>query len=112
MLEIRIPQLVTQSPNKPIFHWAQRHRRVKKERADVHLILSGRARPGLPLTVTLVRQAPHAFDDDNLASSFKAVRDQVADWLGLPNDRDPRVTWRYDQEKVARKNAGTLLRFE
>jgi hypothetical protein len=113
MIEIRCPQLLTESPNRPFFHWSQRHRKVKRERSAVALMLSQvRTRPAFPLVVTFVREAPRAFDDDNLAASFKACRDQVADWLNLPNDRDPRVTWRYGQEKTPRKRAGTLIRLE
>lgn len=113
MLEVRVPQLVTQSPNTPIFHWSQRHRKIKLEREAVRLMLSQvRSRPEFPLIVTLVRESPRQFDDDNLAASFKGPRDEIADWLGLPNDRDPRVTWRYDQQKVPRKRSGTLIRLE
>jgi hypothetical protein len=50
------------------------------------------------VVVTLTRLAPsRGLDDDNLAASLKAVRDGVADALGLAEDRDPRVTWRYAQ---------------
>ena len=33
------------------------------------------------------------------SSSLKAVRDGVADALGLASDRDPRVAWVVDQER-------------
>jgi len=33
---------------------------------------------------------------DNLRGALKAVRDQVATWLGV-DDADPRVTWEYGQ---------------
>jgi hypothetical protein len=35
---------------------------------------------------------------DNLPMSQKAVRDEIATWLGV-DDRDPRVGWSYAQEK-------------
>ncbi len=55
--------------------------------------------------VTLTRIAPSAgLDDDNLRSALKACRDQVADELGLPSDRDPRVTWAYEQRRGSRKD--------
>jgi hypothetical protein len=54
--------------------------------------------PAFPLVVTLTRVTPRELDDgDNLATSLKAVRDGVADYLGLRSDRDPRVAWRYAQ---------------
>jgi hypothetical protein len=35
-------------------------------------------------------------DGDNLQSGFKAVRDGVADWLGV-DDGDKRIDWQYGQ---------------
>ena len=55
-----------------------------------------------PLLVTLTRESAGILDDDNLRGALKAVRDGVADWLGVP-DNDPRVTWLYEQRLVARK---------
>jgi hypothetical protein len=53
----------------------------------------------LPLVVTLTRVAPsNGLDGDNLQGSLKACRDGVADWLGV-DDRDPRVTWLYEQRR-------------
>jgi hypothetical protein len=51
----------------------------------------------LPLDVLLVRVAPRPLDDDNLSGALKGCRDQIADWLGLKDDRDPRVRWLYGQ---------------
>lgn len=113
MIEVRVPQLVTASPNGPHQHWSVKNRRVKRDREAVALMLTQVAkRPELPLVVTFVREAPRELDDDNCVASFKAVRDSVAQWLNLPSDRDPRVTWRYAQQKTPRKRAGTLIRFE
>lgn len=89
-------------------HWRSRHRRSKAQRAavqahwfvaSIHQLFVGAKLPS-PWVVTLTRIAPSSgLDDDNLRSALKAVRDQVADELGLPNDRDPRVTWEYAQER-------------
>ena len=54
--------------------------------------------PAFPVVVTLVRVGSKALDDDNLAYAFKAIRDGVADALGV-KDHDPRVSWAYAQEK-------------
>lgn len=51
------------------------------------------------LTITLTRLGPVPLDSDNLAYSFKAVRDAIAKWLGI-DDNDQRLTWDYRQEKV------------
>lgn len=86
-------------------HWATKAKRVRKHRRSAAWALQATwpllndARPALPCVVTLTRLAPRQLDDDNLAGGFKAVRDGVADWLGI-DDRDPRVTWRYAQERA------------
>ena len=120
MLEVRVPQLVPESPNTPNFHWAQKARKVTKVRSDVAVILSQHMPPPLPLVVTLIRESTGTLDGhDNLAGSMKPVVDQVAIWIGLPrnkkghaNDADPRVTWRYEQRRVKRAERGTRIRFE
>jgi hypothetical protein len=49
----------------------------------------------------MTRLGPSAgLDSDNLAGALKAVRDGVADWLGI-DDRDPRVAWVCDQRRAA-----------
>lgn len=84
-------------------HWGQRARRSKKHRLAVAWSVLGIERPTLPCVVTLTRIAPsNGLDGDNLAGSLKAVRDGVAEWLGV-DDRDPGVEWRYSQ---ARGQAG------
>jgi hypothetical protein len=79
-------------------HPMSRHRRVKKERADVAWFLVRYARehgkPAIPCSVLLTRISPgNGVDDDNLVGSLKSVRDEVARWLGV-DDRD-RMTVRY-----------------
>lgn len=72
---------------------------MRDERLNAAVALSEYARPALPCTVTLTRIAPsNGLDSDNLLSSMKGCRDQVAAWLGV-DDRDPRVTWAYDQRR-------------
>jgi crossover junction endodeoxyribonuclease RusA len=85
-------------------HWSIRHRRVKKQRrAAYYSCLDGGVNSSAlsdteMLIVTLVRvtKTHQRLDTDNLASSLKAVRDGVADALGI-EDNSPRVEWRYDQ---------------
>ncbi len=56
---------------------------------------------GNAFVVTFTRTTPGiGLDkDENLRMAFKHVKDQVAAWLDL-NDRDPRIEWRYAQEKA------------
>ncbi len=113
IVEVSIPGLVTKTPNGSHGHWRARYARSKLERDTAALMLRNAhsEAPGLPAVVTMTRCAPHELDDDNLASSFKSIRDGVADWLGI-NDRDQRVTWRVEQRKCKRVEAGTVIRIE
>lgn len=77
-------------------HWRTRAGRAKLHRVTTAALLRSHKPPLLPITVVLTRVAARQLDTDNLASAFKACRDGVADWLGVP-DNDPRVTWEYGQ---------------
>lgn len=84
-------------------HWAARAKQAKTERLATYLAafqsLKPRRKPvTFPCTVRLTRVSPRSLDDDNLRGALKAVRDEVASMLGV-DDRDPRVTWAYAQEK-------------
>lgn len=80
-------------------HWAKKAGRVKGQRMATGMrmraVLAGSR---FPLRVLLTRIAPRALDDDNLRGALKAVRDGVADALGV-DDRDPGVTWAYAQRR-------------
>jgi hypothetical protein len=87
----------------------QRIGRIQREREALFLATLGRIRgvlvgliaPGLPpCTVTFTRAAPgRGLDpEENLPGSLKAVKDELAKLLGV-DDRDPRLTWRYQQER-------------
>lgn len=75
-------------------HWGKKAARAKKHRAAAIIV----PKHELPCLVTLIRVAPRALDSDNLASSFKNLRDGIADRLGV-QDNDPRIRWRYEQVK-------------
>lgn len=73
-------------------HWGKKAARAKKQRkATATLLLAkfGKAVPRVrpPDCITLTRIAPRSLDSDNLAGSFKAIRDGIQDWCGV-NDRD------------------------
>lgn len=94
---IELPLKIESVANKRE-HWASRARRTKAHR------LAALAVPShpLPCVVTLTRVAPRKLDDDNLASGFKALRDGIADRLGV-DDGDDRVRFLYRQERGKRK---------
>ncbi len=89
-------------------HWRARARRVKAQRAAARILIwaarrgadsfSERLAQAGHAEIRLVRVAPRKLDSDNLAGAFKAIRDGVADALGV-NDGDPRITWLYDQRR-------------
>jgi hypothetical protein len=92
-------------------HWRKRAKRVRMEREVVQISLYTRKPPPLPCTITLTRCAPsRGLDGDNLQGALKAVRDQVAVWLGC-DDRDPRVEWRYEQQRSRRGVWQVLIGF-
>lgn len=92
-------------------HWRVRQRRAKTQRTTAKAVMAVTAgsMPSVaplrgPLVVRLTRIAPsRGLDSDNLPPSMKHVRDGIADWLGI-DDRDPRVTWTYAQERGSPKH--------
>lgn len=95
--------------------------KVKRQRNGTHLMLktklSGQLRArllrdGEKLVITLTRIGPGTLDsEDNLAAGFKAVRDGIADALGV-NDRHPRLRWFYGQERGGPRVYGARVLFE
>jgi hypothetical protein len=82
-------------------HHMRRSSRVKRERYAVGMILNTYPPPALPCVVVLQREAPAArpLDDDNLQGALKAVRDEVARWLGVDDSSDL-ITWVYNQQRA------------
>ena len=79
-------------------HHHKKARRAKAQREDVKIML---VRVCVPPTdsylVRLRSVAPRRLDDDNLASSMKAVRDAVAARLGFDDAPSSPIAWRYEQ---------------
>lgn len=104
ILALEAPVLIQSAANLREHHHAKA-KRVAREREAVTAALWAHAgRTGGPvllsahgrLLVSFTRLATRLLDDDNLVGGCKASRDSVAAWLGV-DDRDPRVTWGYDQ---------------
>jgi hypothetical protein len=95
-----LPLRIESTPNKRE-HWAAKARRTSLHRTTAHYALKENLAPRWSrIKVRLIRVAPRAMDSDNLAAGFKAVRDGVADWLGIDDGSD-RVVWEYAQTKGA-----------
>lgn len=87
-------------------NWRQRAKDKRQQRQNAFLYsiaaISNKRnllpRDLIPAKVTIVRVGKKMMDDDNLAISAKAVRDGVADALGVDDGDRTKVTWAYDQE--------------
>jgi len=97
-----IPGLHLRSGDNARNSWKAKASKVRRERALTSWVLGPRHPVAFPVRVTVVRIAPRALDSDGLASSAKAVRDEVARWLGVDDgvaERDGRVEWRVRAER-------------
>lgn len=101
MPSMRIP-IRTVSGANAREHWAKRAARAKKERTTVRLFLL-RMISMMPkfdrYVVDLTRNGKRFLDDDNLAISFKAIRDEIAELLGFGDSPTDPVRWTYGQTK-------------
>ena len=94
--------------------WRARAAKVKAHRTAAYLMGKSRLQGStevLPLRVVLCRLSAGELDSDNLQGALKAIRDGLADALGL-KDNDPRVTWEYSQFKVKRGKFGVRVTLE
>lgn len=110
-LEILLPIRTVSEANQRD-HWralADRKRAQKDEiKISLHGFLSFYA-VSLPCVVRLTRIGAKALDDDNLAISFKAIRDQLAELIGV-DDGSEMIRWQYDQ--VVDRLAGYGVKIE
>jgi len=94
-------------------HWVVRYKRAKSHREATywHLYAAfGKRKLPTPLTIHLKRIGPSLIKDgDNLQSGLKAVRDGVADWLGI-DDGNPGLRWEYLQEKAKTHGVVVIIR--
>lgn len=108
MIEIYLP-IATVSVSNMREHWAKKAARAKLHRQQANLMAMRIKTLELPATITLIRVGPRKLDDDNLRGALKAVRDGLADRIGI-DDGDPRITWEYGQEKGRPKQRGVIVR--
>lgn len=104
MVSFKIPiTLVSEANNSD--HYMVKSRRHKIQKALVKYYI-GSYRPAyFPICVTLTRFAPRVFDDDNLQTAFKYIRDAVSEQVtGCKKagraDNDSRIKWEYKQEQT------------
>lgn len=99
-MKIALPLKVVNTLNQRE-HWSSRARRAKKERALGYMVVPAGLCP--PLAITLTRIYPKRYkpmDTDGLTAAFKAIRDGIADKIGIDDGSD-QLTWIYAQETGA-----------
>lgn len=95
-----------QSPNHKS-HWAKKYQLDKKHKQLIAACCKDLTKVGLPCEIQLIRMAPRPYDYDNMVTSMKACRDQIASML-IPNmapgraDGDSRIKFVYLQEKASK----------
>ena len=117
MIAFDIPIRTRNPLNGSRKHWSiiARHRRFERKTAwMIALAHLPRTSSALPCVVTMRRLSAGTLDETEgaLAAALKSVRDGIADALGLKNDEDERVQWRYEQQKCARGKFGVRVRIE
>lgn len=112
VLFVPLPMRIKSESNGSHGHWQSRNAAVKAQRRSVAWCLAPHRKPALPVVITLERIGPRKLDaHDNLPRAFKAVADQVAEWLGV-KDNDPRLTWRYAQRSEGQGKYAAEIRIE
>ena len=92
-MTVTIPIRTVNTLNRREHHFA-RASRVKKEKRTTAWMLASIDRPDLPCTVTMTRIAPqNRMDSDGIVSGMKAIRDAIAEWLGVDDSQASPITW-------------------
>jgi hypothetical protein len=89
----------TQTESNCNEHWRTRHRRSKAQREVTAAVLADIKAPQPPCVVTITRVSKGVMDDDNLASSAKHIRDQIAVWIGVDDKHRDIVRYVYEQRR-------------
>jgi len=110
VLAFLMPVRVVSEANERCHHLV-RFRRKKAQAEETHVEWKRNARGvriALPCIVRLIRIGPRRLDDDNLASGFKGIRDQIARELGVDDGSDL-VRFEYDQVVTRRRVYGVKV---
>jgi hypothetical protein len=96
---IEIPMDLPSLANQRL-HWHVCKRQKARQRRLTGLYLRSALGGGThspPRVVTLTRVGKRLLDDDNLASAFKSVRDEVAAFFGVSDAPGGPICWKYEQ---------------
>jgi hypothetical protein len=115
-LSFTLPIKTISEANKGGEHWTKRYKRQEDQKTIIYYAIRSHIdKLKLPCTVTFKRYGPKLMDaHDNLPACFKRLVDYIAELLTGKTkgrgDSDPRITWKYDQEKC--KSYGISIVFE
>jgi hypothetical protein len=111
--QIKIPNMNIVSEANSTEHFRVKAKRHKIQKLIVWSYMKRMTIPPMPVIVTLTRYAPRPYDDDNLIPAFKYIRDAVSEHIlgEVDNkkyrpgraDSDPRIKWKYAQEKTTQE---------
>jgi hypothetical protein len=90
-------RVVSESNDHTAGHWSARHRRFKAQATVLGLVLAGVTVPPLPVSVRWTKLGGNRLDGDNLAGSFKGLRDALAARYGVGDADGSGIEWEYDQ---------------
>lgn len=81
--------------------WRARKHRNDSQRQQVliNMCASHLRGTSVPSVVLLTRVGKRLLDTDNLASAFKAIRDEVAAFYEVDDGPEGPIEWRYDQRQ-------------
>ena len=96
MIKVHIPGLRLPSLLNSRVHWRKLASTKKAQRYTARSAMRDLTIPPAPLVVTITRSGPRKLDDDNLHGACKAVRDGIADSIGVDDGSDI-YTWVYKQ---------------
>jgi hypothetical protein len=111
MIEFTAPIRIESEMNRRE-HWARRKKRFDAHKLAIACLWPKGAKFRPPVVVTLTRIGPRRLDDDNLASGFKAVRDQIAKMVGIDDGKRESIRFVYEQQRGKPKEYAAHVRVE
>lgn len=94
-------------------HWAVKNARKLNQQTAV-MVWMGNALKGrqiaLPCVVKITRIGPRKLDSDNLLSSMKGIRDEIARILKVDDGDESKVRFDYDQMPVGIRDYGVKVK--
>lgn len=110
---VTIPFRLSSPGNGSQKDWRTKAKQRATQRRVVAAVLRERQPlPSTPVVVTLTRVGPRPLDDDNLAASFKSVRDEVASALGCGDSLKDPIKWVYEQRRGEPKKYAVEIKIE